>query len=90
MLNVNIYDSQGNRILSDSAHQSRLSVRSYDRGQVTHCTLEYLAAGMTEKEILAVLPDLEPEDIKACLAFAADREQKSVSHRYDERPSPWP
>lgn len=41
--------------------------------------LEYLASGMTEQEILADFPDLEPEDIKACLAFAADRERKFVS-----------
>ena len=41
--------------------------------------LEYLASGMTEKEILADFPDLEPEDIKACLAYAADRERKFVS-----------
>ena len=41
--------------------------------------LEYLAAGMTEQEILADFPDLEPEDIKACLTFAADRERKFVS-----------
>lgn len=41
--------------------------------------LEYLAAGMTEQEILADFPDLEPEDVKACLAFAADRERKFVS-----------
>ena len=40
--------------------------------------LEYLAAGMTEQEILTDLPDLEPEDIKACLAFAAERERKFV------------
>ena len=38
--------------------------------------LEYLASGMTEEEILRELPDLEPEDIRACLAFAADREKK--------------
>jgi len=41
--------------------------------------LEYLASGMTEEEILADFPDLEAEDIKACLAFAADRERKFVS-----------
>ena len=35
--------------------------------------LEYLAGGMSEKEILADFPDLTSEDIKACLAFAADR-----------------
>ena len=38
--------------------------------------LEYLAGGMSEEEILADFPDLTAEDIKACLAFAADRERK--------------
>jgi uncharacterized protein (DUF433 family) len=33
--------------------------------------LELLAGGMTRGEILADYPDLEPEDISACLAFAA-------------------
>jgi len=37
--------------------------------------LEYLASGMTEAEILADFPDLEREDIRACLAFAAERER---------------
>ncbi|MYC68520.1 MAG: DUF433 domain-containing protein [Acidobacteriia bacterium] len=41
--------------------------------------LEYLAAGMTEAEILADLPDLEREDIRAALAFAAERERRLVS-----------
>ena len=41
--------------------------------------LEYLASGMTEDQILADLPDLTREDIRACLAFAADRERKMVS-----------
>ena len=38
--------------------------------------LEYLAGGMAEAEILAEFPDLTAEDIRACLAFAADRERK--------------
>jgi uncharacterized protein (DUF433 family) len=38
--------------------------------------LEYLAGGMTDTELLAEFPDLTAEDIKACLAFAADRERK--------------
>jgi uncharacterized protein (DUF433 family) len=38
--------------------------------------LEYLASGMSEAEILSEFPDLTAEDIKACLAFAADRERK--------------
>lgn len=41
--------------------------------------LDYLASGMTEDEILAELPDLEREDIKASLAFAAERERRLVS-----------
>ena len=39
--------------------------------------LEYLASGMTQEEILNDFPDLEAEDIRACLAFAADRERKN-------------
>ena len=38
--------------------------------------LEYLASGMTEGEILDDFPDLTQEDIRACLAFAADRERR--------------
>ena len=38
--------------------------------------LEYLASGMTEDDILEDFSELTTEDIKACLAFAADREKK--------------
>ena len=41
--------------------------------------LEYLASGMSEAEILRDFPDLTRDDIRACLAFAADRERKLVS-----------
>lgn len=41
--------------------------------------LEYLASGMTEAEILSDFPDLEREDIRAALAFAAERERRLVS-----------
>lgn len=41
--------------------------------------LEYLASGMTEEEILKDFPDLTLEDIRACLAFAADRERKLIT-----------
>ncbi len=37
--------------------------------------LGWLAAGMTIEEIVADFPELTKEDILACLAFAADREQ---------------
>lgn len=38
--------------------------------------LEYLAGGMSESEILADFSELTSEDIRACLAFAADRERQ--------------
>lgn len=41
--------------------------------------LEYLAAGMSEAELLADFPDLTSDDIRACLAFAADRERRLLS-----------
>jgi uncharacterized protein (DUF433 family) len=41
--------------------------------------LDYLASGMTQEEILEDFPDLTREDIKACLAFAADRDRKLVT-----------
>lgn len=41
--------------------------------------LEYLASGMSENEILDDFPELDKEDIRACLIFAADRERKLVS-----------
>lgn len=34
--------------------------------------LEYMAGGMTEAEILEDFPYLEPEDVRACLAFAVE------------------
>ena len=40
--------------------------------------LGYLASGMSEQEILSDFPELEAEDIRACLAFAANREQKTA------------
>ena len=38
--------------------------------------LEYLASGMTHAEVLHEFPYLTEEDIRACLAYAADRERK--------------
>jgi len=46
--------------------------------------LEYLAGGMSEAEILDDFPDLTREDIRACLAFAADRERRlAVLPKYE-------
>ena len=41
--------------------------------------LESLASGMSEEQILRDFPDLTREDLRACLAFAADRERKLLS-----------
>lgn len=38
--------------------------------------LEYLASGMSHQEILADFPYLTEGDIRACLAYAADREKR--------------
>jgi uncharacterized protein (DUF433 family) len=38
--------------------------------------LEYLASGMSVQEILADFPKLTADDIRACLAYAADRERR--------------
>lgn len=40
--------------------------------------LDYLASGMTQEAILKDFPYLTAEDIRACLAFAADREWKTA------------
>jgi uncharacterized protein (DUF433 family) len=41
--------------------------------------LGWLAAGMTPAEILEDYPELTEEDIRACLAFAADRERRVLT-----------
>lgn len=38
--------------------------------------LEYLAGGMSESDIVRDFPDLTVDDVRACLAFAADRERR--------------
>ena len=41
--------------------------------------LGWLAAGMSHQEILSDYPELTEEDIRACLAYAADRERRLVT-----------
>jgi uncharacterized protein (DUF433 family) len=41
--------------------------------------LGWLAAGMSHEQILADYPELTEEDIRACLAYAADRERRVVT-----------
>jgi uncharacterized protein (DUF433 family) len=38
--------------------------------------LGWLAAGMSHQEIMRDFPELTEGDIRACLAFAADRERR--------------
>jgi uncharacterized protein (DUF433 family) len=70
------------------AYRDRITIEPGKRGgkpcirglRITvYDVLEYLASGMSEDEVLSDFPDLEREDIRACLEFAADRERKLVS-----------
>jgi uncharacterized protein (DUF433 family) len=41
--------------------------------------LQYLAAGMSADDIPTDFPELTADDIRACLAFAADRERRLMT-----------
>jgi uncharacterized protein (DUF433 family) len=41
--------------------------------------LGWLAAGMTHEQIVTDYPELTETDIRACLAYAADRERRLVT-----------
>ena len=78
----------GHALASNMDYSERITIEPGKRGgkpcirglRITvYDLLEYLASGMTEDEILADFPDLEREDIRASLAFAADRERRFVS-----------
>ncbi len=43
--------------------------------------LSYLAAGMSQREILDDFPYLTEQDIRACLSYAADRERQLLVSR---------
>ena len=63
------------RIVIDPARRSgKPCIR--DTRITAYDVLDYLASGMTEAEILADFPELEVEDIRASLAFAAARERR--------------
>ena len=66
-------------------YRSRITIEPGKRGgkpclrglRITvYDVLDYMAGGMSEDEILTDFPDLEREDIRAALAFAADRERR--------------
>ena len=41
--------------------------------------LSYLASGMSEQQVLADFRQLTSDDIRACFAFAAERERRVMS-----------
>ena len=41
--------------------------------------LGYLAGGMSDQQVLADFPELTPDDIRACLTYAAERERRTIS-----------
>ena len=41
--------------------------------------LGWLAAGMSHEQILSDYPELTEDDIRACLAYAADRERRVLT-----------
>ena len=45
---------------------------------------EYLASGMTVEEVLADFPELTESDIRACFAYAANKEKSQVIVYTDE------
>jgi uncharacterized protein (DUF433 family) len=66
-------------------YQDRITIEPGKRGgkpcirglRITvYDVLEYLASGMSEDQILRDFPDLTAEDLRASIAFAADRERR--------------
>jgi uncharacterized protein (DUF433 family) len=73
--------------MADQSWRSRITVEPGKRSgkpcvrgmRITvYDVLSYLAAGMTPDEVLADFPYLTAEDIRACLAFAAERERRML------------
>ncbi len=76
------------RNLSSMGHSDRISIEPGKRSgkpcirglRITVAdVLDYLASGMSEEDVLRDFPDLSAEDIRACLAFAANRERRLVA-----------
>lgn len=69
-------------------YQSRITIEPGKRGgkpcvrglRITvYDVLDWLAQGMSEQDITTDYPELSVEDIRACLAFAANREHQLSS-----------
>jgi uncharacterized protein (DUF433 family) len=79
------------KLVSDQrgfANMSRITLEPGKRGgrpcirglRITvYDVLSMLSSGMTHQEVLADFPELEPEDVLAVLAYAADREHSVYS-----------
>jgi uncharacterized protein (DUF433 family) len=74
---VRFMDYQGRIIIDPAVRFGKPCVRGtrITVGDV----LSYLASGMREDDILADFPQLTSGDIRACLAYAAERERRVVS-----------
>lgn len=74
---VNFMDYRDRIVLDPAVRFGKPSIRG------TRLTVEdvlsYLAGGMSEDMVLTEFPQLAREDIRACLAFAADRERRMAS-----------
>jgi uncharacterized protein (DUF433 family) len=66
-------------------YRSRITMEPGKRGgkpcirglrMTVYDVLDCLAGGMTAEQIVDDFPELEIEDIRGCLAFAADRERR--------------
>ena len=75
-------------IISTMNYRNHITIEANKRGgkpcvrglRITaYEVLEYLAFEMTEAEILDDFPDLTREDLKACIAYAADRERRFMT-----------
>ena len=69
-------------------HKSRITIEPDKRGgkpcirglRITvYDILSYLASGMSYEEVLGDFPNLDMEDILACLEYAADRERATLA-----------
>ena len=58
-------------IINRARQTRRTAMHSTDANRRCGCA-GWLAAGMTSEEILSDYPELTEEDIRACLAYAAD------------------
>ena len=70
------------------SYQDRITVEPGKRGGrpcvrglriSVYDVLDMLASGMSHADIVTDFPELELEDIHACLAFAADRERRLLA-----------